>query len=136
MFPAAFDGISKNCQLKLHLASADGRNAITGYGAGYVEINGKRYETSLVVLPSSIETDWNPGPDGDPGVDAIAFLATLEVEIILLGTGATQRYPPIVTLRPLIDAGIGFEIMDTNAACRTYNILVAEDRRVAAALRL
>ena len=122
--------------MKLHLANSDGRNAVTGYGAGYVEINGKRYDTSVVVQPTSIETDWMPGADGDIGLDGIAFLATLEVEIILLGTGARQRFPAPATLRPLIDAGIGFEIMDTNAACRTYNILVAENRRVAAALQV
>jgi uncharacterized protein len=120
--------------LKLHLASADGRNAITGYGPGYVDINGKRYETSMLVLPTSVETDWKPGPDGEIGVDVVAFLATLEVEIVLLGTGRTQRFPSPVTLRPLVEAGIGFEIMDTKAACRTFNILVAEGRGVAAAL--
>ena len=53
---------------------------------------------------------------------------------MILGTGASQKFPPPATLRPLIEAGIGFEIMDTAAACRTYNILVAEDRNVAAAL--
>ena len=122
--------------MKLHLANSDGRNAITGYGTGYVEINGKRYETSVVVQPTSIETDWIQGAGRDIGLDGIAILATLEVEIVLLGTGATQRFPAPATLRPLIEAGIGFEIMDTNAACRTYNILVAENRRVAAALQV
>ena len=134
MFPGTFGQISKTRPLKLHLASADGRNAITGYGSGYVEINGNRYESNLVVLPGSIETDWKPGPGGDIGVESVAFLASLEAEIVLLGTGIEQRFPPPATLRPLIDAGIGFEVMDTFAACRTYNILVAEDRRVAAAL--
>ena len=122
--------------MKLHLTTSDGRNAITGYGAGYVEINGKRYESNLVVQPASIETDWITGPDGDIGPDGIAFLAALQAEIILLGTGATQRFPAPATLRPLIEAGVGFEIMDTKAACRTYNILVAENRRVAAALQV
>ena len=122
--------------MKLHLANSDGRNAITGYGSGYVEINGKRYQTSVVVLPTSIEADWIPGADGGIGLDGVAFLATLEVEIVLLGTGPRQRFPAPATLRPLIDAGIGFEIMDTNAACRTYNILVAENRRIAAALQV
>ncbi len=122
--------------MKLHLTSADGRNAITGYGSGYVEINGKRYDSSLVVLPTRIETGWTLAPDGEISLDAISFLAGLDVEIVLLGTGTTQRFPPPATLRPLIDAAIGFEIMDTNAACRTYNILMAEDRRVAAALQL
>jgi uncharacterized protein len=126
----------KSCPLKLHLATSDGRNAITGYGTGYVEVNGKRYETSLVVQPASIETDWKPGPDRNIGLDGIAFLATLKVDIVLIGTGVNQHFPPPATLRPLIDAGVGFEIMDTNAACRTYNILVAEDRRVAAALQV
>jgi uncharacterized protein len=134
MFPGMSGQISKIRPLKLHLASTDGRNAITGYGPGYVEINGNRHESSLVVLPVSIETDWKPDPDGDIGVESVAFLASLEAEIVLLGTGIKQRFPPPATLRPLIDAGIGFEVMDTFAACRTYNILVAEDRLVAAAL--
>jgi len=53
---------------------------------------------------------------------------------MLIGTGTVQRFPDPVALRPLIEAGIGFEIMSTPAACRTYNILVAEDRQVVAAL--
>ena len=89
-----------------------------------------------MIQPSSIDTDWISGPGGNIGLGQIEFLATLKVEIILLGTGAAQRFPAPATLRPLVDAGIGFEIMDTFAACRTYNILVAEDRRVAAALKL
>ena len=120
--------------MKLHLANSDGLNIITGYGPGYVDINGERYQSSLVVLPTDIKVDWDPGRDDEIQLDATSFLAALDSEIILLGTGRTQHFPAPVTLRPLIDAGIGFEVMDTYAACRTYNILVAENRRVAAAL--
>ena len=122
--------------MKLHLSNTDGRSAITGYGPGYVEINARRYETNVVVLPTSVESALNPCQDGNFGTDTVTYLATLDIEIVLLGTGSTQRFPPPATLRPLIEAGIGFEIMDTKAACRTFNILVAEDRRVAAALLL
>lgn len=122
--------------MKLHLANATGRNVITGYGPGYVSVNAERYESSLVVLPTQLVLDWQPVADGALQKGSIAFLATLEVEIVVLGTGATQRFPTGAVLRPLIDRGIGFEVMDTFAACRTYNILVAEDRRVAAALQI
>ena len=66
--------------------------------------------------------------------DAIRFLAACKAEIVLIGTGSGQRFPHPASLRPLIDDGIGFEVMSTAAACRTYNILVAEDRLVAAGL--
>jgi uncharacterized protein len=93
-----------------------------------------RYERSLVVLPDRLIQDWgvNPGPGLDH--DSVALLATLGAEIVIIGTGATLTFPPPEVLRPLIEAAIGFEVMDTPAACRTYNILVAEDRKVAAGL--
>ena len=107
---------------------------MTAYGAGFVEINGERLETSLIVLPNRLETGWTLGPDNEISPEAIRVLASFETEIVLIGTGATQRFPEPATLRPLIEAGIGFEVMSTPAACRTFNILVAEDRVVAAGL--
>jgi uncharacterized protein len=64
------------------------------------------------------------------------LLTTLNPEILLLGTGDSQQFPHPETFYPLVDQRIGFEIMDTPAACRTYNIIVAEGRQVAAALML
>jgi uncharacterized protein len=122
--------------LKLHLSNAPGRYTVTAYGADYVEVNGERHQSSLVLLPTQLETEWLPGPDNRISAEAIRFLAGLEAEIVLIGTGTVQRFPDPATLRPLIEAGIGFEIMTTPAACRTYNILVAEDRQVVAALIL
>lgn len=120
--------------MKLHLSISTGRNTVTGYGKGYVNINQVRYERSLIVLPERLITDW--GEPELPESQALAYLATLGAELVLIGTGELLRFPSTSALRPLIDSRIGFEIMDTNAACRTYNILVADMRNVAAALIL
>lgn len=122
--------------MKLHLAGPSGKNAFTGYGAGYVMVNRVRHEKSLVVLPDEVIADWNV-----PGFDALQrehfeFLAGLAPEILLLGTGERLRFPDPALLQPLAQARVGLEVMDTNAACRTFNILMGEDRKVVAALIL
>lgn len=122
--------------MKLHLARIDKRNAFTGYGEGYVLVNGSRYETSLLVLPGQLIENWGVADVGALGDDQISFLAGLSMEIILLGTGSELRFPRPSLLLPLAVAGIGVEVMDTRAACRTYNVLLAEGRNVAAALIL
>jgi uncharacterized protein len=119
--------------VKLHLASGEGRNQITSAGSGYVSVNGKRYQASVVVTPDSV-SDW---PVAEPSaLNAADIGALLEhtPEIALIGTGARLQFPPAAVLRPLIERGIGYEIMDTAAACRTYGILMSEGRRVVAAL--
>jgi uncharacterized protein len=120
--------------MKLHLADNQGRNSVTGYGAGYVAVGRLRYERSLVVLPDRLIDNWGAFAGEALDREAIALLATLGAEIVIIGTGRSLRFPPPEVLRPLIDARIAFELMDTPAACRTFNILVAEDRKVAAAL--
>lgn len=121
--------------MKLHLDVRDTKNLFTGYGDGFVELNKSvRYERSIVVLPDTVVEDW--GTSGFDGLQTADFerLAALEPGVLLLGTGLQQRFPAAALLRPLMIAGIGFEIMDMLAACRTYNILTGEGRRVAAAL--
>jgi uncharacterized protein len=120
-------------EMKFHQARAEGRNLFTGYGPGYVSINGNRREASTVVLSDRI-LDWEVQAFSALTEAAFAQLATLPVEIVLLGTGPTLRFPHPRLTQPLRDARIGLEVMDTSAACRTYNILLSEDRRVAAAL--
>ncbi|HTS52452.1 MAG TPA: Mth938-like domain-containing protein [Burkholderiales bacterium] len=119
--------------MKLHLTRAEGRNLFSGYGAGYVAINDVRYERSLIVLPDRI-LDWGVADFEHLTEAALSGLASLPLEILILGTGARLRFPHPSTTRPLQSAGIALEVMDTRAACRTYNILLAEDRRVGAAL--
>jgi uncharacterized protein len=120
--------------LKLHLESASAQNTFTGYGERYVTVNGARIETSVVVLPDRILADWPPSCFAALAPEHFAMLADLGREIVLLGTAGKQRFPSPEIIAPLVRAGIGVEVMDLQAACRTYNILVAEGRKVAAAL--
>lgn len=122
--------------MKLHLSTAPGALLITGYGSGYVQINGRRYEDSLIVLPDQVLANWAVRAFDDLEARHLEEVLTHKPQIVLLGTGTRQRFPPPTLLTDLIHAQVGLEVMDTQAACRTYNILVAEGRRVAAALIL
>jgi len=119
--------------VKLHASGPSGVNTITGYGEGYVMVNGERRDSSLVVLPDRIE-EWAVAGFDRLTAEDFLFLRELRVEIVLLGTGARQRFPHPRLTAALAQARIGLEVMDVQAACRTYNILVAEERKVAAAL--
>jgi uncharacterized protein len=119
--------------VKLHATRPSGVNTITGYGEGYVMVNGERRSSSVVVLPDRLE-EWPAKTFDQLSADDFQFLKTLGAEIVLLGTGARQRFPHPRLTGALAQAGIGLEVMDLQAACRTYNILVAEERKVAAAL--
>jgi uncharacterized protein len=99
-------------------------------------VNDKRIEKSVIVLPERIITEWQASAFEELTAEHFAVLASLGSEILLLGTGDRLRFPRAEILRPLTDAGIGVEVMDVPAACRTYNVLMAEERRIAAALLL
>jgi uncharacterized protein len=119
--------------VKLHASLPGAVNTITGYGEGYVLINGQRRASSVVVLPDRV-LEW-PAPRFDAlTAEDFSMFAELKAEIVLLGTGPRQRFPHPRLTAALARAGIGVEVMDVQAACRTYNILVAEERKVAAAL--
>jgi uncharacterized protein len=120
--------------LKLHLSSNTGQNVFTGYGAGYVLVNHVRYQHNLIVTPDRIVENWDSGSFEQLTPEHFNFLLSLRPEMVLFGTGSTLRFPHPKLTRALIESRIGIEVMDTSAACRTYNILMAEGRRVAAAL--
>jgi uncharacterized protein len=120
--------------LKLHQSTPAGINIFTAYGEGYVTVNHERYEGNLIVLPESIVSHWSTATVATLGEADMNKLLDLGTEIVLLGTGNRLRFPAGSLLRPFAPAGIGLEVMDLQAACRTYNILAAEGRRVAAAL--
>ena len=122
-----------NPTVKLHLGDAPGLNLFTGYGADHLAINGTRHAGSLLVLPDRIEP-WPPRDFDALGEADFQRLLRLDVEIVLLGSGKKQRFPLPAHAALLLSAGIGLEAMDTPAACRTFNILVAEGRKVAAAV--
>jgi uncharacterized protein len=120
--------------LKLHLEPAGTLNTFTGYGDGYVIVNRERIERSVVVLPERILADWPATRFDDLRAEHFAALTGLDREIVLLGTGTRLRFPRPEIIAPLVSAGVGVEVMDLQAACRTYNILMSEGRKVAAAL--
>jgi uncharacterized protein len=122
--------------LKLHLARSDTQNTFTGYGEGYVMVNAVRYARSIVVLPDRPVADWAVSAVEVLRDEDLESLAGLGVEIVLLGTGENLHLLHPRLLQSLARSGVGVEVMDTHAACRTYNILVAEGRKVAAALIL
>ena len=120
--------------MKLRLSNISGINLFTGYGEGYVMVNRQRHQQNLVVLRDRLVTDWQPAGFDDLDAADFTLLAELKPEIVLLGTGGRLRFPRPELTRALIEARIGLEVMDIQAACRTYNILAAEERKVAAAL--
>lgn len=120
--------------MKLHLNSQTGQNMFTGYGDDHVFINQQRFDKSLIVLPDQIIQDWEPTHVGGLALAHVEEIRALEPEILLLGTGRQVQFPSPEVLSPLINAQIGVEVMDIFATCRTYNILMAEGRHVAAAL--
>ena len=122
--------------MKLHREAVSALNTFTGYGSGYVMVNNQRIEKSVVVLPDRIISEWAATTFEALAPAHIGALADLGCEIILLGTGTQLRFPRPEIMRGLGRSGVGFEVMDVQAACRTYNILLAEKRNVAAALLL
>jgi uncharacterized protein len=120
--------------VKLHQSNTAGLNMFTAYGDGYVAVNHEKHEQNLILLPESIIPAWSTASLATLSEADMQKLLDLGVEIVLLGTGKRLRFPPSALLRPFAPAGIGIEIMDLQAACRTYNILAAEGRKVAAAL--
>lgn len=110
--------------------------AITGYGPGWIAVAGERLSHPLILDSRSQPQPWPCEGFDELNASHFAPLAALKPELVILGTGLRLRFPQAAWLRPLIEAGIGVESMDTGAACRTYNILAAEGRHVLAALLL
>lgn len=120
--------------MKLHLTRAAGRNLFTAYGDGYVSINDQRYERALIVAPDHPVAEWEASSFETLGPGDFDAVLRMNPEIVLLGTGARLRFPRPELTRRLVETAVGYEVMDTKAACRTYNILMAEGREVVAAI--
>jgi uncharacterized protein len=120
----------------MNFAEADSGEGhfIEGYARGRIIVDGRGYGESLIVSPERIIADWGPASVGELTEDHLASLANLSPQVIIIGTGEHQVFPDPRLYFSLVTRGIGVEIMDTGAACRTYNILMAEGRRVAAGL--
>lgn len=120
--------------MKLHLQRPGDQNQITSYAPGELRINDNPYSRSLVVAPHWMQVDWAPQTFEDLQPSNFETIIQHKPEIVLLGTGRRLRFPAATILRDLGATGSGIEIMDTASACRTYNILMGEDRDIVAAL--
>jgi len=110
--------------------------AIHAYGPGWVSVNGQKMSSSLLVSAQGLLRPWRPQHFDELQADDFTSLLADPPELIVFGSGPRLRFPAPALLQGLMQARVGIESMDTMAACRTYNILAGEGRRVLAALLL
>ena len=120
--------------MKLHLNTAAGLNAITGHGDGTVTVNNKQINHALIVMPNQMIDPWPIVESSALTLVDFSHVLALKPELVVFGSGKTFRFPDPRILAAFSQARIGVEVMDTAAACRTYNVLASEGRNVAAAL--
>ncbi|MEM5428739.1 Mth938-like domain-containing protein [Cupriavidus oxalaticus] len=120
--------------MKLHADQPQSLNTVTAYGPDYIEINLVRHTTSILVMPEGEIRPWPVNRFEDLEPVHFEQLAELNPEVVLLGTGSRLRFPHPRLTASLSRRHVGVDAMDMQAACRTYNILMAEGRKVAAVL--
>lgn len=120
--------------MKFHLDAPGGVHQVRGYVPGQLRVNDQTHTASVILTATALIEPWRPVSAADITSADLEPLLGLAPEVVLLGTGAGQRFPAPEVLRILYEQRIGVEVMDTAAACRTFNVLVAEGRAVAAAL--
>ncbi|KND55699.1 Membrane protein [Candidatus Paraburkholderia kirkii] len=120
--------------MKLHQDSNSALNTITSYGDDFVAVNLERYEGSVIVMPEMPVTAWPVSSFEDITPEHFEALVAAAPEVVIFGSGSRLRFPHPRLTAQLARHRIGVETMDFGAACRTYNILMSEGRRVAAAL--
>ncbi len=111
-------------------------SSVTGYGPDWVAINGEKFTSSLVISTLAAPFLWECAEFDDLQSSHFERLAELDTELVIFGSGARIRFVQPALMQALYARGIGVETMDTQAACRTYNFLAGEGRRVVAALLL
>lgn len=120
--------------MKMHADSPSALNTVTAYGNDWIEINRRRYRGALLIMPEGEIHAWQVERFETLAAGDFEALLARSPELVLLGTGSRQRFPHPRLTAALAQAGVGIDVMNTHAACRTYNILMAEGRKVLAAL--
>lgn len=113
-----------------------GTNLVRAYAPGEIRVGETVLHRSCLLRADRLVTDWRPQTLRELTAEDLDAVLALEPEIVVLGSGTRQRFPDPQLLAKLLSKGVGCEVMDTGAACRTYNVLASEDRRVVAALLL
>lgn len=109
-------------------------NNITQYGEGFVQVKDKIVNTSVVLSAEELIADWQPETFEDLTAEHCKLLFESKPDVVILGTGKQQRFPEKEILRFFAQHQVGIEVMDTAAACRTFNVLLSEDRNIVAGL--
>jgi len=122
----------------MHFVQEDFSSAllVQGYDSGEIRVGGQSYRRSVILTRERIIDDWRPQRKDELEASDFELIRSLDTEILLLGTGPVLSFPSPALTAPLLEAGIGVEVMDTAAACRTFNVLLSEGRTVVAALLL
>ncbi len=120
--------------MKMALDGAPNANLIRSYEPGRVQVRDREYTTSTIISATNIVENWPPNAVADLQAKHLLALTKERPEVVILGTGETQVFPEPAVFVTLMDLGIGCEVMDNSAACRTYNILMSEQRQVTLAL--
>ena len=120
--------------MKFNLDRPATTHIVRSYAPGLIRIGDRDFSASVIVTASALIEPWRPRRMADLAAVDLEPVLALQPEVLLIGTGARQVFPAAAVFAALHAARIGFEVMDTGAACRTYNVLVGEGREVAAAL--
>ena len=119
--------------MKFTLDNPQGEFVFSNYGDGFLTVNDQSHNNSLVIFPDLLEA-WPVSDFDQLTADHFTIFTERNPDVVILGTGSSQRFPPVELRRELARRKIQLDIMDTPAACRTYNLLVSEDRDVGAAI--
>jgi len=122
--------------MKFTLETSSRVNLIRGYSQQEIRVGEQRLHASCIVSAETVIADWEPASFAELTPAHLERILALKPEVVLLGTGPTQRFPAAAIRSALAARGVGLEAMDLGAACRTFNILVQEERRAVAALFL
>ena len=120
--------------MKFTLDARTDRNLIRGYGPGEVRIGERVLRSNCLVGARALVESWGPQFSSELAVEHLAAIFDLAPELVLLGTGARQRFASESIRAAFLARGVALETMDLGAACRTFNILIQEERNVVAAL--
>ncbi|MGB6604485.1 MAG: MTH938/NDUFAF3 family protein [Steroidobacteraceae bacterium] len=122
--------------MQLSLETGSGANLIRGYSDTEIRIGDRSIRRSCIVTADTLTTDWAPQSYADLRPEHLAVILAQQPEVVVIGTGAVSQFAPAAVRALLAQQRVGLEVMELGAACRTYNVLVQDQRRVAAALFL
>jgi uncharacterized protein len=122
--------------MKFTQQGAQGANLIRRYGADFIAIGEEEIRASCIVSATTLTRDWPPRSVEELTSEHLTPLIALAPEVVVLSTGVAQKFPRAALRADFATRRIGLEVMEIGAACRTYNVLVSEERKVLVAVLL